>query len=144
MNLELDILKKDVAFLKKEIAFLKEHLLHQESRNYFKEQWTSEQQEPLDIMAWLESFKQTIPCHLIRYTFKQTEDTHFQSSLFPDLKNYKIHLCIYFSTSTKQLPSQIEAYFTTMNGQLLQIDSYMQQTDFNEKCSREPLLKTFE
>jgi hypothetical protein len=143
MNLELDILKKDVAFLKKEFAILKEQLYHQESRNYFKVQWTNEQQESLDIVSLLTSLKQTIPCNLIRYTIEQTEDTHFQSSLFPDLKNYKIHLYIYFSTSTKQLPSHIEAYFTKFNGQV-QIYSYMQQAEFDEICSREPLLKTFE
>ena len=140
MNLELDILKKEITTLKKEVALLKEHLLLQDSRNYFKVQITFEQQTIFDVEAWLKTFNQMFPCNYIGYIFDQIEDTHFQSSLFPDLKNYKIHFCIYFSTSSKHLPSQIEPYFTTMDGQV-QMDSYIKQEEFEEKCSKELLLK---
>lgn len=140
MNLELDILKKDVSFLKKEVALLKEHIHTQDSRNYFKVQWTFEQQQSFDLIQWLTSFKQHYSCTYMGYVFEQIEDNHYESSLFPDLKNYKIHLCIYFSTSTKQLPNQIESYFTSLNG-YAKIYSYIKQEEFDEKCSREPQLK---
>ena len=140
MNLELDILKKEIANLKKEMASIKEHIYAQDSRSYFKIQWTFEQPTTFDTDTWLLSFQKMLPCTFIGYTIDQQEDTHFQSSLFPDLKNYKIHLCIYLSTSSKHLPNELEKYFTTMNGHL-QIDSYIKQEEFEEKCSREPLLK---
>lgn len=140
MNLELDILKKEIANLKKEMASIKEHIYAQDSRNYFKVQWTFEHQQPFDMDAWLLSFRKMLPCTFIGYTIDQQEDIHFQSSLFPDLKNYKTHVCIYFSTSSKHLPNELEKYFTTTNG-YLQVDSYMKQEEFEEKCSKEPLLK---
>lgn len=143
MNLELDILKKDVAFLKKEINSLKEQIIYQEGRNFFKVQLIFEQQEQFNVSSWLKSFKNVFLCTALYYTFNQYEDTHFKSSLFPELKNYKIDLCIYFSVSSKQLPKQIETYFTSINGQV-KIYSYMQQTDFDEKCSKESNLIAFE
>lgn len=135
MNLELDILKKDIATLKQEINLLKEHLLSQDSRKYFKTQIIFEQQQPFDIDTWLNTFKKQLSCDYIGYIFDQREDSHFQSTLFPDLKNYKIQMCVYFSTTSKHLPKQIESYFKSINGQM-QLDSYIKQEEFDEKCSR--------
>lgn len=140
MNLELDILKKDIVNLKKEITILKDHLLSQDSRKYFKVQLMFEQQQLFDIITWLNTFKQQVSCDYIGYIIDQREDSRFQSSLFPDLKNYKIQLCIYLSTTSKHLPNQIESYFTIISGQV-HLDSYIKQEEFDEQCSRSVLLK---
>lgn len=142
MNLELDILKKDIATLKQEINLLKEHLLYQDSRKYFKVQVLFEQPQHFDIDTWLNTFKLQLSCDYIGYIFDQREDSHFHSTLFPDLKNYKIQMCIYFSTISKHLPDQIENYFKSINGQL-QIDSYIKQEEFDEICKRLSILKRF-
>jgi len=135
MNLEIELLKKDIQYLKNELAILKQHIVCKDLRKYFKITFTTTGEKSLEIEPILYELHSKIPLDNISCQIEQYEDTTYYTTLIPNLKLYNIHVTLFIITKNTILPLLIEQQLNIFPG-IKKYTYYTNEDEFFAETSK--------
>jgi len=133
MNLELDLIKKDIQNLKNEISLLKNYITTKDTRKYFKINFTYTDDKQFKPEPFILEFSSKLSLEHASLTFISKEDTTYYTSLMPELKVYHNDITLFIITKDAILPQVLEKNLESFPGKthyqcFLDINDFYKET----------------
>ena len=108
MNLEVELLKKDIQNLKTEMQALRYHILSEQMFFYYKITILVIHDSPFHVQNFIKTIKETFKDSTLHYKYTLSEDMTFYTPLLPDLHVFHTNVSIYLHLNKPQLPQYIK------------------------------------
>lgn len=133
MNLELDLIKKEIQTLKTEVSLLKEYITSKDTRKYFKINFSYTDDKEFKPELFILDFSSKLSLDHASLTSISKEDTTYYTSLMPDLKVYHNDITLFIITKDAILPQVFEKNLESFPGKtfyqcFLDINEFYKET----------------
>jgi hypothetical protein len=135
MNLELDLIRKEIQILKQEVSLLKEYISAKDTRKYFKITFSYTDDTEFKAEPFILDFSSKLSLEHASLTALSKEDTTYYTSLIPDLKVYHNDITLFIITKEPILPQFFENSLKCFPGKSSYL-SYTNIEDFYKETSK--------
>ena len=136
MNLEVDLLKKEIQYLKNEINTIKYHIFSEKQYSYYKITLVVVQDSPFHVQDFIKTINDKFIDSKIHYTYSLAEDKLYYTPLIPDFHVINTNITIYIHLNTPQLPNNL----TESINFPIKLYEYKNIESYNYALSKDPNL----
>lgn len=135
MNLELEVIKKDILTIKQELNLLKEYITAKDTRKYFKIHFTYTDDKEFKAEPFILEFSSKLALEHASLSSISKQDNTYYTSLMPEFKVFHNDITLFIITKDAILPQTFEKSLESFPGKS-DYQCYTNVDDFYKETSK--------
>jgi len=135
MNLDIELLKKEIKTIKQDISFLKDYITSKDSRKYFKIHFIYTDDKDFKAEPFILDFSSKLSLSHASLYFVSKQDTTYYTKLMPELNIFHNEVYLFIITKEPILPILLDTHISLFPGKTT-YSSYLDSDDFYKETSK--------